>query len=395
VSTTGEQTALPPLEADVLMGAAAAQSGLDDFGDPLFADGLERYLAAVKECANLNEVGQMTVVGDVLLNLLNRLRFEADLTRYPEILDQEVLAPVVITGLMRTGTTKLQHVLAADPDVWSLKFWQALNPAPFPDARSDGADPRIAFAEQIAAMTAETNPAMMTVHPPLPMEAEEELYLQRICYRSHFNGLVDYVPTYMWWVYDNIDHSYDYLYTMLQYLQWQQGGGTGRPWVLKSPWHLGNLDQLVRVFPEVTIVQTHRDPCEAVASTARLFDVVHHSRGNQVTAEMEGELWLGLLAEAMRRNLRQREQLAGRVEIVDVAYADVVCDVQSVVREVYARAGRELTPAAAAVTSGWEESHPQGRFGKNEYTMADFGLTRERIEGEFVDYLDDFWELVR
>ena len=46
----------------------------------------------------------------------NRLRFEEDLKKFPEILDQEIIAPIVIVGLPRTGSTMTHRLLASDPN---------------------------------------------------------------------------------------------------------------------------------------------------------------------------------------------------------------------------------------------------------------------------------------
>ncbi len=66
-----------------------------------------------------------------IINLLSvRLRAEDYFKNYPEILEQELYPCMVIVGLQRTGTTKLQRLLAADPDSRVILSWEALNPAP-------------------------------------------------------------------------------------------------------------------------------------------------------------------------------------------------------------------------------------------------------------------------
>jgi hypothetical protein len=72
----------------------------------------------------------------------------------------------------------------------------------------------------------------------------------------------------------------------------------------------------------------------------------------------------------------------------------VVKDVPGVVRAVYERSGRRLTDEAYAATTCWDDARPQGRFGRNEYTMARYGLTRDVVEAEFAEYLDRFGDLV-
>jgi Sulfotransferase family len=44
-----------------------------------------------------------------------RLRAQEWIRRHPEILQETITAPIVVVGMMRSGTTLLQRLLAADP----------------------------------------------------------------------------------------------------------------------------------------------------------------------------------------------------------------------------------------------------------------------------------------
>ena len=71
------------------------------------------------------------------------------ITEHPEILDEEILPPVFVTSLPRTGSTKLHRMLAATGDFNGLPFWMSYNIAPFPDTEDTGGpDLRIAAAEE-------------------------------------------------------------------------------------------------------------------------------------------------------------------------------------------------------------------------------------------------------
>ena len=62
--------------------------------------------------------------------LANRLRAEYWFKNHPEILERALYPVFLIAGLQRTGTTKLQRLLAADRDTRPVLSWEALNPAP-------------------------------------------------------------------------------------------------------------------------------------------------------------------------------------------------------------------------------------------------------------------------
>ena len=96
--------------------------------------------------------------------LVKRLRLVDDRKRYPEIAAQEVRAPIVITGLPRTGSTHLQALLATRRCAVAAGVGDAAAlPAAGGRARS-AADPRIAQVQ--AAIDARPGAAALQgIHP--------------------------------------------------------------------------------------------------------------------------------------------------------------------------------------------------------------------------------------
>ena len=73
------------LSAPALLDAARAATGLDDFGDPSFRDGLAALLAALESEADLNAIGRMAHEAQLSGYLCERLRIEDWYRRHPEI----------------------------------------------------------------------------------------------------------------------------------------------------------------------------------------------------------------------------------------------------------------------------------------------------------------------
>ena len=103
------------LRSDALMTAAAAQVGLDDFGDEDFVERLDVLLGALRDEAGLSPMGRCRPAGQMGRLLRNRLLLTDLLARHPEIHDVEIERPIVIAGLPRTGTTHLHNLISADP----------------------------------------------------------------------------------------------------------------------------------------------------------------------------------------------------------------------------------------------------------------------------------------
>ena len=59
-----------------------------------------------------------------------RLRAQEWIRRHPEILQERIAAPTVVVGMMRSGTTLLQRLLAADPRFNCAHGWEVVEAAP-------------------------------------------------------------------------------------------------------------------------------------------------------------------------------------------------------------------------------------------------------------------------
>lgn len=56
-------------------------------------------------------------------------------------------------------------------------------------------------------------------------------------------------------------------------------------------------------------------------------------------------------------------------------------------RELYGALGDEFTPEAEAGIQAWLDANPQGKFGRHEYKLDEFGLTVDQVRANFADYL--------
>jgi hypothetical protein len=55
-------------------------------------------------------------------------------------------------------------------------------------------------------------------------------------------------------------------------------------------------------------------------------------------------------------------------------------------RKFYGALGDDFTPAAEGAMSAWLADNPQGKFGKHEYALAQFGLTADQVRSKFERY---------
>ena len=119
------------LDRSVLLAEAREKTGLTDFGDEPFLEHLDVLLDSFEREAQLNDVGRATQHARIVDSLATRLTVEDYIRRHPEILAREIVEPVVIVGLARTGTTMLHRLISSGPDFQAARWWEVRYPAPF------------------------------------------------------------------------------------------------------------------------------------------------------------------------------------------------------------------------------------------------------------------------
>jgi Sulfotransferase family len=390
---TSEASTAPSTTLDLtaLMAAAQQAAGLEDFGDLEFVQWGQRWLDCAEQEGNLTDAGRAGLQQLITGWLVNRLRLTEDIKNHPEILDEVIREPIVVTGMPRTGTTKVQKVIAADPGLQNLPFWWVLNIAPMPGAEPGQPDPRIALAAGYIELLKQANPDFLIGHPAFVDEPEEELFVIEQDFRSMGNISRVRVPSYFNEIVDRPDfESYPFLKLCLQYAQWQRGEEGRRPWVIKTPSHLGNLDKVLNTFPDATIVHTYRDPAVTLGSIGRIMELFRSLAEDDFDLHDHGRYHLDAWLRMCQRHLQLREDPEIDARVVDVRYDDLKDDVISAVRRVYHRAGRELDAVTEQRMRAWEDGHPQYQLGRFEYTLERYGFTAEGLRSAFADYISRF-----
>ena len=371
------------LEGDAIKAQASAETGLSDFGPSDYEERMEVLLAAMREVPGLQPRGVVTFHAQVLQALKNRLLLQDLLTRHPEIHDVQLAPPVVIAGLPRTGTTHLHNLLAAHPGFRTLPYWESVEPFPVPGESPDGRRERTELGIQFmnAAM-----PLFPLMHEMTTDHVHEEIQLLAVDFSSMLFETVARVPA--WEAYyrshDQTPH-YRYLRTMLQAMEWLNP--SGKRWLLKSPQHLEQFPVLATVFPEATVVVTHRDPVSVAVSMTTMIAYTARMHAWPVDAVGIGRAWADRLGAMLDAALRDRDALP---RSMDVRFDDFMKDDLAVARAVCALADEPITPAAEAAMQAYLDGHQRGRLGSIDYRAADVGLDEEELRARYTSYVERF-----
>jgi hypothetical protein len=377
------------LDPDVLEAAARSETNLGDFGDGGHREGLERFTAALRDEADLSDTGVSIMAGRLTALLVARLRVEQTYREHPEIADEAVEGPVFVIGLPRTGTTALSQLVAADPQMRSLRLWESTAPVPPPETATEHTDPRIAATEQGLQLMYDAFPRMRTLYHQEATTATECQDLLGMSFRTmHFDGYAR-VPSYVQWVRDaDMRSTYAYHGKVLRLLQWHC---PPRLWHLKTPVHMFALDDLLASYPNARFLWSHRDPAAVLASVC---DLIAYTRSWVSDRDDAGELGAGeleLWAEAVRRAMEFRARVGDHsgCRFADVAHADLQTDPVGAVARAYETIGIGFPAATQRALKAWARQHPPRR-GRVDYDLERYGLTATDVRSAFAGYLDRF-----
>jgi hypothetical protein len=375
---------------DVLSEASRRTGGLTDLGEGPYVEPLALLLDSLQQEARLNAVGQVIASERVLLHTVNRLNYVEDRKRFPEIAEQEIVAPVFIIGMPRTGTTILHDILASDPANRAPLTWEVTFPSPPPQTATFRTDPRIEDCRATIPARNEQLPGFDAIHP-MGAELTQECVVmmgEAMCTPLFHNQFR--VPTYQDWVDHDADWApvYDWHHRQLQHLQ--SGHALDR-WVLKTGAHLWGLDELLATYPDARIVFTHRDPVKSMTSYSSLTSIVRSVGSDEVDRVEVADDWIARLRRVLLRGIEVRAAKDYPDAVFyDMYFPDFIGDQFAVVEQIYDALGLPMTGAGADAMKAFIADNPPGKHGVHFYEPEEFGIEPDRVRAEFADYIDHF-----
>ncbi len=380
--------AIDKLTEENLLGEAKRRAGLSDFGDPWFLEPMRKLLDSMNTEAKLSPAGIANQGGRIVNGLVSRLRLQDALKRHPEIHDEKVIVAGTIVGLPRTGSTMFHRLLASAPGFNAIKWFETQFYAPFPNEERGNPVERRALATKV--MEGYVAAGMMSIHPFAIDEPDEEIIIMDQVFVGTMPESAMYLPSYCEWL-GTFDHTkaYEDLKTILKFFQWGDVNRQGKRWVLKTPGHLPTLDTLFKVFPETTVITTHRDPIQTVPSYCSMLNSLIHMNSDDVDDVQFGRFtekrWAGFLG----RYEAARERI-GPHRFIDIKYEDVVNAPLDQARPVMAKLGIPMTKEAEAAMTEWLQENARDKRAAHHYSLEQFGLTTELLEKDFESYRKRF-----
>lgn len=373
------------LDAEQLHEMASGQTGLTDFGSRDYEHRLAVLLEAMNQI-DLTPAGVLNMHTQLLQLLKNRLQLVDLLRRHPEIPEIDLVPPVIIAGLPRTGTTHLHNLLSAGPTFRSLPYWESIEPFP-PASEGDDIEPRRERTGQAVWFANEAMPHFAAMHEMTTDHVHEEIQLLANDFSTMFFETVAEIPGWRdhYLEQDQTPH-YAHLRLQLKALQHLRGG---RRWVLKSPQHLEQLPVLAKVFPGAAVVLTHRDPVSVAVSMATMVVYTARMYRSEVPVERLANYWADRIETMLTSVVADRDVLPAATSM-DVRFDDFMADDLGTVAQVYDLAGEPLTGEVKDAIAGYLDTHQRDRHGRVDYRAADIGLDTGELRERFAPYAERF-----
>lgn len=369
------------LTPDAMLAASIARTGLSDFGDPGFREGLDLLLSDIR-ALELDPACVAVTAWRIGQSLDTRALAIKGLQERPDVLDTPIKAPIIIAGLVRSGTTALHLLMSLDPQFQGPEHWLTVYPMVRPPRHvwDDIPEYRTEKASLDAYLRA--SPESADDHMMTAEGIEESLFILGSTFASNMWPSMWDVPNYDRWYRARDDSdSYRWLADVLRLI----GAGDDRRWLLKNPTDLFSLQEVLNAFPDAKIIQTHRDPVDTTPSVSNLIFSARRAfcadkAERADVGRREAEMWAQALerAEAVRAGSDN--------QFVDVEFRDFTRDQMATIRAIYEQFGLTLTEEVEAAMQAWLDAHPHKPSTGPKHKPEDFGLTSEGLEQRFVAY---------
>lgn len=300
-------TPKPPLEPEYLwrVGArgfdrADETGGRSEEDAADFRARLDTLCQSLRDEARLNALGHTMAYGQLTAAIRKRHALGRLWRTQPTLAETPIAPPIVVLGQMRSGTTRVHRLLAADPAHAGTRFCDSVDPVPRrPDLRPLKAATALAIARRI-------NPWLDTLHPFGATRVDEEIgwlsgALSPCAFEAQWR-----IPGFVRWS-EQRDASPVYReFARILRTDAATRGNASRPRVLKCPQYTEDVTELAERFPDARLVIARREPGAILRSAVSL--VASQSALQSDTADLaairaEWERKLALrdarLAEAM------------------------------------------------------------------------------------------------
>ena len=303
-----------------------------------FRERLDRLCRSLREEADLNALGHTMAYGQLKKAIHDRHALGRLWRRRPDLARTQIAPPIAVIGQMRSGTTRVHRLLAADPRHCGTRFCDSHHPVPAsPDLRPLVSRAALAFLRRI-------NPWLDTLHPFGPTRADEEIgwlaaALSPASYEAQWR-----IPSFVAWS-EALDPAPVYAeFARILRTDAAHHDNGDRPRILKCPQFTEDLPALFASIPGIRCIVTHRDEGAVWQSAVSMVACQSAYQSDSITLseiETEWERKIALREERLSAGLRKVDGTSAAV-----GFDELNADWQGEIRRLYSELGLTLDDRA-------------------------------------------------
>lgn len=307
-------------------------------------------------------------------------------------------APVIITGVPRSGTTLLHRLMSEDPNTRAPYTFEMEVPIPPMGLEANPLqDPRIkkagiaiftisrlapGFMEKLAeshlwsATEMEESFLYMLTHNGVNLmfnATAGKAYIDDFCKINAMRPLLRYERMFF-----NMLDAY-------------------RPakshWTLKAPLYASCFPTFFQEYPDARVVLTHRNPLDTFPSIFRLME------SWSIAFDKDGSFdkhRFGYFQKVFMENFLmvpfnyRKENKENEDQIFDCVYEELFSDPIAMVKRIYQKFDLEYSEEFEERMKVYLLNNKQGKYGRHKYSLEEYGFNGKSLYQEYKDYMEHY-----
>ena len=349
--------------------------GEDDFSKPL-----EILINSANKNNEFNLFGSIAFKNQ----LRDRLKMRSKLYEFTKGKDfPSPSSPVFVTGLPRSGTTFLFNLLALDKNHRSPRYWEIMSLMPLVKNDFDikrrelKINAELKFARIII-------PKLRNMHHIRANSPEECELLATINVRSFVYMCMANVPEYVEYL---KDCSFESVFKWhKKFFQVLEINGRPKRWLLKDPSHIGHISEILSVYPNAKFINIHRNPIESVGSFCSLAKNIRSAFSKNINPQEIGDSIMDFWQHNLEKGIHSKKELSSD-QIIDISYTNFINDPLTTVKNIYSKFGFDMDISTENEIESYLLKQSKLKKEKHSYSLEEFGLSNEKIEYHFKNYI--------